>query len=99
MNWESADVLCDMGSFFHVHVYIIQMHWQNVVEIIAAMEKVGKDANKIYDQVVSSSDDRHGPSPTKIRLLAELDELHNTNKKKMCLSTASAIVVCVCVCA
>ena len=42
------------------------------------MEKVAKDANKVYDLVVHSTDNVAGPSPTKMRLLAELEDLDHT---------------------
>ena len=54
------------------------MHWQSVMEIINTMEKVAKDANKVYDLVVHSTDNVAGPSPTKMRLLAELEDLDHT---------------------
>ena len=48
------------------------------MEIINTMEKVAKDANKMYDLVVNSTDDGHGPSQTKLRILAELEDLRHT---------------------
>jgi hypothetical protein len=57
--------------------YQLQEHWDNMLEIVKSMEKVAKDANKVYDQVCSSTDGHSGPSKTKCRLLAELEDVHH----------------------
>ena len=49
-----------------------------MLEIAKSMENVGKNANKVYDQVINTSDNAMGPSKTKCRLLAELEDLHHT---------------------
>ena len=59
-------------------MFLLQVHWGNMLEIVKSMEKVGKDANKVYDQVLNTSDNAVGPSKTKCRLLSELEDLHHT---------------------
>jgi hypothetical protein len=64
--------------------YQLQEHWDNMLEIVKSMEKVGKDANKVYDQVCSKSDGHAGPSKTKRRLLDELEDMHHETLFCLC---------------
>lgn len=55
-------------------LFQFQVHWDNVTEILAIMEKVGKESNKCYENILGTSDMSGGPSECKTQLMTQMED-------------------------
>ena len=77
---------------------LLQANWRDFEELISTMKKTIVGANKTYADILKCSDPSSGPTPTKRRLLNEMEDSRQISHCDLNLWIIGSLYMCVCVC-